>query len=142
MGNPSQDGYYNIINPLVEGVPPHNHRPPPGGPHIFTGLKYSGASTRCRPYFTVVQFIGLKYSVSPVGRFFLNVMDIMHLHSSRTRAQLEPASVAIEAFIVKEHPHSTQALSHLSVLLGGEGGSWTMEAAIFIEAISSCDVDL
>ena len=61
--NPSQEGYYNSINPLVEGVPPHIHRPPPGGSHIFTGLEYSGASARSRPYFPVVQFIGLQYSV-------------------------------------------------------------------------------
>ena len=25
--NPSQEGYYNRNNPLVEGVPPHIHRP-------------------------------------------------------------------------------------------------------------------
>ena len=61
--NPSQEGYYNRINPLVEGVPPHIHRPPPGGRHIFTGLEYSGAFIQCRPYFPVVQLIGLHYSV-------------------------------------------------------------------------------
>ena len=39
------------------------HRPSPGGPHIFIGLKYSGASSGSRPYFPVVKFIGLQYSV-------------------------------------------------------------------------------
>ena len=42
-GNPSQEGYYNRINPLAEGVPPHIHRPPSLGHHIFTGLEYSWA---------------------------------------------------------------------------------------------------
>ena len=60
--NPSQEGYYNSINPLVEGVP-----------HILTGLhlwrphihkpRYSGASSVSHTSFTVVQFIGLQYSV-------------------------------------------------------------------------------
>ena len=50
--NPSQEGYYNSNNPLVEGVP-----------HIFTGLEYSGASRVSHTSFPVVQFIGLQYSV-------------------------------------------------------------------------------
>ena len=50
--NPSQEGYYNSINPLVEGVP-----------HIFTGLKYSGASKVSHTSFPVVQFIGQHYTV-------------------------------------------------------------------------------
>ena len=28
LTNPSQEGCYNSINPLVKGVPPNNHRPP------------------------------------------------------------------------------------------------------------------
>ena len=44
-------------------MPQHIHRPPPRGPHIFAGLKYSGASGQGHPYFPVVQFIGLQYSV-------------------------------------------------------------------------------
>ena len=61
--NPLQGGYYNRINPLLEGVPPHIQRPPSGCHHILTGLKYSGASIQYRPYFPVVQFFGLQYSV-------------------------------------------------------------------------------
>ena len=53
--NPSQEVYYNFINPLVVGGG--------WGHHLFTGLKYSGTSGRCRPSFPVVQFIGLQYSV-------------------------------------------------------------------------------
>ena len=37
--NPSQEGYQNSNKPLVEGMPPHIHRPSPGGPHISTGLQ-------------------------------------------------------------------------------------------------------
>ena len=61
--NPSQEGYYNSINPLVKGVPPHIQRPSSGGLHIFTGLEYSGASKVSHTSFPVVQFIGLQYSV-------------------------------------------------------------------------------
>ena len=70
--NSSQEGYYNIKNPLVEAVPPHIHRPPTGGTRVFTGLAYSGAFGRGRPYFNVVQFIGLQYSVM-VARANANV---------------------------------------------------------------------
>ena len=44
VGTPHKRVYNNNNNPLVEGVPKHIHRTPPCGPHIFKGLKYSGAS--------------------------------------------------------------------------------------------------
>ena len=61
--NTSQEGYYNSINPLVEGVPHIFTGLHLGASHIFTGLKYSGASGMSHTYFPVVQFIGLQYSV-------------------------------------------------------------------------------
>ena len=60
--NPSQEGYYNSINPLVKGEPHIFAGLHLGGPHIFTGLKYSGASKVSHTFFPVVQFIGLQYS--------------------------------------------------------------------------------
>ena len=62
QSNPSQEGYYNSINPLVEGVP-----------HIFTGLhlrgphthrpQILGASGMSHTSFSVVQIIGIQNSV-------------------------------------------------------------------------------
>ena len=57
QSNPSQEGYYNSINPLVEGVP-----------HIFTGLhthrpQILGASGMSHTSFPVVQIIRIQNSV-------------------------------------------------------------------------------
>ena len=49
VSNPPQEGYYNSINPLLEGVA-----------HIFTGFNYSGASDVTHTYFPVSQFIVLQ----------------------------------------------------------------------------------
>ena len=61
--NPSQEGRFNSINPLVEGVPHIFAVLHLGGPHIFTGLEYSRSSDKGHTSFPVVQFIGLQYSV-------------------------------------------------------------------------------
>ena len=58
-------------------MPPHTHRPPPGGNHKFTGLKYSGAFTWCCPYFDVFQFIGLEHSVfSTVVKYYWSSREL------------------------------------------------------------------
>ena len=61
--NPSQEGQYNSINPLVEVVPHIFAGLHLGGPHIFTGLEYARSSDKGHTFFHVVQFIGLQYSV-------------------------------------------------------------------------------
>ena len=61
--NLSQEGQYNSINPLVEGVPHALAGLHLGGPHTFTGLEHSRSSDKGHTSFTVVQFIGLQYSV-------------------------------------------------------------------------------
>ena len=65
---PLTRGYNHIINPLVEGgVPTHIHSPPPGGPpHIYMPLMFRGLNP-VPPFFPVVQFLGLKYSVLGVS---------------------------------------------------------------------------
>ena len=58
--------YNEAVSSGITAPTPHNTR---GvlqkqfiGPHLLTGLEYSGASGRSRPHFSVVQFIALDYS--------------------------------------------------------------------------------
>ena len=49
------------------------------------------------------------------GWYFLTGQELMGLHSLRPRAQLEPASIIIEAFIVKKTPNSPLSVRYIFI---------------------------
>ena len=66
--------------------------------------------------------------------FSLNGRENIDLQSLKTRAQVEPALITIESFIVKERPQSKKRKDRACVLWWC---SLTMKASIVIKAGSS-----